>query len=102
MIECLVTLARNYDRTVICTIHQPRSNIFALFDQLVLLANGHMVYSGEASKCQTYFESIGHKCPPGFNIADYLGNILFKFNYSLNQLNIYIVIIISWLNHVCC
>jgi ABC-type multidrug transport system ATPase subunit len=73
VVECLVTLARNYNRTVICTIHQPRSNIFALFDQLVLLANGHMVYSGEVSKCHTYFESIGHKCPPGFNIADYLG-----------------------------
>ncbi|CAB4384530.1 hypothetical protein RhiirA5_476344 [Rhizophagus irregularis] len=72
VVECLVTLARNYNRTVICTIHQPRSNIFALFDQLVLLANGHMVYSGEVSKCHTYFESIGHKCPPGFNIADYL------------------------------
>lgn len=39
----------------------------------MLLANGHMVYSGEVSKCHTYFESIGHKCPPGFNIADYLG-----------------------------
>ncbi|CAG8596413.1 4749_t:CDS:10 [Funneliformis mosseae] len=72
VVECLVTLARNYNRTVICTIHQPRSNIFALFDQLVLLAKGHMVYSGEASKCQSYFENIGHKCPPGFNIADYL------------------------------
>ncbi|CAG8460707.1 452_t:CDS:10 [Dentiscutata erythropus] len=72
VIECLVTLAREYHRTVICTIHQPRSNIFALFDQLLLLGNGHMIYSGEANKCQSYFESIGHKCPPGFNLADYL------------------------------
>ncbi|KAF0392430.1 ABC transporter [Gigaspora margarita] len=72
VVESLVTLARDYRRTVICTIHQPRSNIFALFDQLLLLGNGHMIYSGEASRCQSYFESIGHKCPPGFNIADYL------------------------------
>ncbi|CAG8818918.1 21149_t:CDS:2, partial [Gigaspora rosea] len=72
VVESLVTLARDYRRTVICTIHQPRSNIFALFDQLLLLGNGHMIYSGEANKCQSYFESIGHKCPPGFNLADYL------------------------------
>ncbi|CAG8724101.1 14882_t:CDS:2, partial [Acaulospora morrowiae] len=72
VIECLVTLARNYNRTVVFTIHQPRSNIFALFNQLVLLANGYVVYSGDASKCQSYFEKIGHKCPPGFNIADFL------------------------------
>lgn len=72
VIECLVTLARNYNRTVIFTIHQPRSNIFALFDQLLLLAAGYMVYSGEAGEVQSYFEQVGHPCPPGFNVADYL------------------------------
>ncbi|KAG5731018.1 putative ATP-dependent permease, partial [Termitomyces sp. T112] len=72
VVESLVSLARNYNRTVIFTIHQPRSNIVALFDQLVLLASGKLVYSGEFSKCQDYFASIGRPCPPGFNIADYL------------------------------
>jgi ABC-2 type transporter len=68
----LVSLARNYNRTVVFTIHQPRSNIVALFDQLILLAQGRLVYSGEFAKCQPYFDSIGQHCPPGFNIADYL------------------------------
>ncbi|ESK86895.1 abc transporter [Moniliophthora roreri MCA 2997] len=72
VVDCLVTLARDYNRTVVFTIHQPRSNIVALFDQLVLLAMGKTVYSGEFSKCQDYFASIGRPCPPGFNIADYL------------------------------
>ncbi|KAK7027255.1 FAD-dependent urate hydroxylase [Paramarasmius palmivorus] len=72
VVECLVSLARDYNRTVIFTIHQPRSNIVALFDQLVLLAMGKTVYSGEFSKCQDYLASIGRPCPPGFNIADYL------------------------------
>jgi len=72
VIECLVTLAKTYKRTVIFTIHQPRSNIVALFDQLVLLAKGKTVYAGEFALCQNYFDSIGYACPPGFNIADYL------------------------------
>jgi ABC-type multidrug transport system ATPase subunit/ABC-type multidrug transport system permease subunit len=72
VIECLVTLAKTYKRTVIFTIHQPRSNIVALFDQLILLAKGKTVYSGEFSQCQHYFDHIGYSCPPGFNIADYL------------------------------
>ena len=72
VIECLVTLVKNYNRTVVFTIHQPRSNIVALFDQLILLAQGKTVYSGPFGKCQTYFDSIGYTCPPGFNIADYL------------------------------
>lgn len=72
VIECLVTLAKSYNRTVIFTIHQPRSNIVALFDQLVLLAKGRVVYSGPFSACQQYFDKIGYSCPAGFNIADYL------------------------------
>ncbi|CED84267.1 Transporter, ABC superfamily (Breast cancer resistance protein) [Phaffia rhodozyma] len=72
VIESLVTLAKDYNRTVIFTIHQPRSNIVALFDRLVLLAKGRVVYSGEYARCQEYFESLGHPCPPGFNIADFL------------------------------
>ncbi|KAF8625236.1 hypothetical protein AX17_006902, partial [Amanita inopinata Kibby_2008] len=72
VVDSLVSLARNYNRTVIFTIHQPRSNIVALFDQLILLATGKLVYSGEFSRCQAYFQSIGEPCPPGFNIADFL------------------------------
>jgi ABC-type multidrug transport system ATPase subunit/ABC-type multidrug transport system permease subunit len=72
VIECLVTLAKTYKRTVIFTIHQPRSNIVALFDRLLLLAKGKTVYSGEFAQCQDYFDHIGYNCPPGFNIADYL------------------------------
>lgn len=72
VVECLVTLVKTYNRTVVFTIHQPRSNIVALFDQLLLLAHGQTVYSGPFKDCQSYFDSIGYSCPPGFNIADYL------------------------------
>ncbi|KAK7525409.1 ATP-binding cassette sub-family G member 2 [Phyllosticta citriasiana] len=72
VIECLVNLVKNYNRTVVFTIHQPRSNIVALFDQLILLAKGRTVYSGPFANCQSYFDTIGYTCPPGFNIADYL------------------------------
>ncbi|KAI9700921.1 MAG: hypothetical protein M1820_006682 [Bogoriella megaspora] len=72
VVECLVNLVKSYNRTVVFTIHQPRSNIVALFDQLVLLAKGRTVYSGPLNSCQSYFDHIGYTCPPGFNIADYL------------------------------
>ncbi|KAK2749926.1 hypothetical protein FQN57_005343 [Myotisia sp. PD_48] len=72
VVECLVNLAKTYNRTVIFTIHQPRSNIVALFDQLVLLAKGKTVFAGPFSSCQGYFDQIGYSCPLGFNIADYL------------------------------
>jgi len=72
VIQSLSTLAKNYNRTVVFTIHQPRSNIVALFDHLLLLAKGRAVYSGPMSKCQDYFSNIGYPCPAGYNIADFL------------------------------
>ncbi|THH33239.1 hypothetical protein EUX98_g1004 [Antrodiella citrinella] len=72
VVESLVNLARDYNRTVVFTIHQPRSNIVSLFDQILLLAQGKLIYAGESSRCHEYLEKIGHPCPPGFNLADYL------------------------------
>jgi ABC-type multidrug transport system ATPase subunit/ABC-type multidrug transport system permease subunit len=75
VIQCLVRLAKVYDRTIIFTIHQPRSNIVSLFDKLLLLSDGDVIYSGEMSDCSKYFSSIGYNCPNGYNIADYLIDI---------------------------
>lgn len=81
----MVTLAKTYNRTVIFTIHQPRSNIVALFDRLILLAQGRTVYSGPFSSCQQYFDNSGYSCPPGFNIADYLVDLTMHASVSLTQ-----------------
>lgn len=78
VIECLVNLVKNYNRTVVFTIHQPRSNIVALFDQLVLLAQGKMVYSGPQAEAAQYFDSIGYPCPQGYNFADYVVDLTMK------------------------
>ncbi|GAA5925630.1 hypothetical protein JCM3775_001459 [Rhodotorula graminis] len=85
VVESLVQLARTYKRTVVFTIHQPQSNIVALFDKLVLLARGRVVYSGKADESQSYFESIGCACPPGFNIADYLIDITAQKEKNLSS-----------------
>lgn len=71
VVESLVSLAQNYKRTIVFTIHQPRSNIITLFDHIVLLAKGHTIYAGPETQTQDYFSQIGYTCPPGFNIGDY-------------------------------
>ncbi|KAH7097388.1 hypothetical protein BKA62DRAFT_716527 [Auriculariales sp. MPI-PUGE-AT-0066] len=72
VVQCLHRLAREFKRTVVFTIHQPRSNIVSLFDQLLVLTKGRVVYSGDMAKCQPFFADAGYSCPAGFNIADYL------------------------------
>ncbi|KAF2007261.1 hypothetical protein P154DRAFT_479984 [Amniculicola lignicola CBS 123094] len=87
VVECLVNLVKNYHRTVVFTIHQPRSNIVALFDQLILLAKGRTVFSGPFESCQAYFDNIGYTCPPGFNIADYLVDLTMHASASRHILD---------------
>lgn len=69
---CLAALARRDGLTVIMTIHQPRSSIFRLFDALVLLARGHMLYNGPAAEAVAHFGALLTPCPAEFNPADYL------------------------------
>ncbi|KAJ2855634.1 (ABC) transporter, partial [Coemansia erecta] len=71
VMDTLSRLARRYSRTVICTIHQPRTDIFSMFDQLIVLAAGQMCYSGPAENIADYLASIGHPVPDGYNIADF-------------------------------
>ncbi|KAF9959246.1 hypothetical protein BGZ65_000678 [Modicella reniformis] len=86
VVECLVTLARTYHRTVVCTVHQPRSNIFARFDQLILLAKGELIYSGETRLLNTHLRGLGHPCPEGFNMADYMLDLTMYSGRSTNRI----------------
>lgn len=72
VMECLTQLAQNYHRTVVLSIHQPRSNIVSLFDKLLLLAKGKLVYFGQLDDCARFFADAGYPCPSGYNVADYL------------------------------
>lgn len=62
--------------TVVSSIHQPRSSIFAMFDDLILLSEGQLLYSGAASDALPYFEELGHKCPQHYNPAEFLADLI--------------------------
>ena len=63
-------------RTIIQTIHQPNSDIFEMFDRLMLLAKGKVIYFNKASMAVDYFTSINYKCPDLSNPADYFMSIM--------------------------
>ncbi|KAH3953539.1 hypothetical protein HBI56_026870 [Parastagonospora nodorum] len=71
VIKTLQNLARR-GRTIIVTIHQPRSEIFGLFDNVILLTRGSPAYAGSAKDCLPYFAQLGHEMPPFTNPAEYL------------------------------
>ncbi|KAK9169813.1 hypothetical protein Syun_001953 [Stephania yunnanensis] len=58
-------------RTIVCSIHQPSSEVFSEFDDLFLLSGGQTVYFGEAKKAVQFFAEAGFPCPSRRNPSDH-------------------------------
>lgn len=62
-------------RTVVCTIHQPRADIWSVFDNMVLLVTGgRAAYSGRADSVVDYFKDAGHVAPSFTNVPGKYNN----------------------------
>ncbi|KAF9958524.1 hypothetical protein BGZ65_001367 [Modicella reniformis] len=60
-------------RTIVCTIHQPRADIWHVFDNVVLLVTGGRVaYTGRTDNVVEYFQEAGYVAPPFTNVADFI------------------------------
>jgi len=62
--------------TILCTIHQPSSDIFRLFDKLTLLVQGSVAFTGVAQESMGHFEALGHPCPVDSNPTDFFMSLL--------------------------
>ncbi|KAI3386317.1 hypothetical protein SNEBB_004313 [Seison nebaliae] len=72
IIHSLQLLAKQ-GMTIICTIHQPSSETFNMFDKLMLLAKGRVLYFGNAHEGTNFFSKIYNvQCPNNYNPADFL------------------------------
>ncbi|KAK3733469.1 hypothetical protein QZH41_001786 [Actinostola sp. cb2023] len=63
-------------RTIVCTIHQPSSEVYAMFSSVMLMAEGRVAFLGSSSKAISYFDELGFTCPSNFNPADYFIQLL--------------------------
>ena len=76
LVKTLKYLA-NTGRTIITTIHQPRSDIFFLFDRITLLSRGSIAYTGPTNECLSWFDGLlPGGLRPHVNPADYLIDIV--------------------------
>ncbi|RLN78498.1 hypothetical protein BBJ28_00006395 [Nothophytophthora sp. Chile5] len=66
------SLAKALHRTVVISLLQPSPEIFALFDNVLILNEGRMIYNGAREEAPGYFERLGFTCPPHRDVADFL------------------------------
>ncbi|KAJ8359684.1 hypothetical protein SKAU_G00162090 [Synaphobranchus kaupii] len=75
LVITLSRLARG-NRLVLLSVHQPRSDIFQLFDLVVLLSSGSAAYCGPARDMVPYFAALGHPCPRYCNPSDFYVDLI--------------------------
>ncbi|XP_038702837.1 pleiotropic drug resistance protein 3-like isoform X2 [Tripterygium wilfordii] len=76
VVACLQQLVHITDATVLASLLQPAPETFELFDDIILMAEGKIVYHGPRSCVLDFFEDCGFKCPDRKGVADFLQEVI--------------------------
>ena len=88
VIMLLKRIAAEKNIAVVCSIHQPRSSIWNIFDDILLLGpGGYVIYHGPRTEVLAYFAGIGHPCPADTNPAEFLIDLVSNVEPKKNQAN---------------
>lgn len=61
--------------TAVISLLQPAPETYDLFDDIILLSDGQIVYQGPREHVLQFFESMGFKCPERKGVADFLQEV---------------------------
>ena len=75
IVKCLRQLCHVMEATIFMSLLQPAPETFELFDDIVLLSEGQVVYHGPREHALEFFEGCGFKCPERKGIADFLQEV---------------------------
>ncbi|XP_010535889.1 PREDICTED: ABC transporter G family member 38 [Tarenaya hassleriana] len=76
IIKCIRQMIHVLNKTALVSLLQPPPETFDLFDDVILLAEGRIVYQGPRENVLEFFESMGFKCPARKGTADYLQEVI--------------------------
>ncbi|KAL3657710.1 hypothetical protein V7S43_017286 [Phytophthora oleae] len=66
------SVAQKFNKTVVIALLQPAPEVVALFDDILILNAGEVMYHGLMEDVVEYFASLGFECPSGRDVADFL------------------------------
>ncbi|XP_065851098.1 ABC transporter G family member 32 isoform X2 [Euphorbia lathyris] len=66
------------DGTAIISLLQPAPETYELFDDVILLCEGQIVYQGPRDSVLDFFSFVGFRCPERKNVADFLQEVTSK------------------------
>jgi ABC-type multidrug transport system ATPase subunit/ABC-type multidrug transport system permease subunit len=71
LVHTLRGLAHKEQVTIVATLHQPSRRMFDLFDDLLILDHGEVVYQGVAAELDAHFASLGFECAESMNPTEW-------------------------------
>ncbi|XP_051146776.1 pleiotropic drug resistance protein 3-like [Andrographis paniculata] len=72
----LQQLAHITDSTILVSLLQPAPETFDLFDEIILMGEGKIVYHGPRSDVLEFFRICGFRCPERKGVADFLQEVI--------------------------
>lgn len=75
IVTCLQQLVHITDVTALISLLQPAPETFDLFDDIILFAEGKIVYHGPRTDVLNFFEDCGFRCPERKGVADFLQEV---------------------------
>lgn len=72
LIKLLKNIATNENSTMLCTIHQPSSEVFFLFDSVIFMKDGRVFYQGPVPEIVPHFSKFDYHCPKNYNPSDFI------------------------------
>ncbi|KAM0918925.1 hypothetical protein ACQ4PT_008547 [Festuca glaucescens] len=78
VVRCIQQIVHLGEATVLVSLLQPAPEIFDLFDDVMLLSEGQIVYQGPREYVLEFFEKCGFRCPERKGAADFLQEVTSK------------------------
>ncbi|KAJ9190251.1 hypothetical protein P3X46_001475 [Hevea brasiliensis] len=78
IVRCMQQIVHLTKATAVMFLLQPDPETFELFDDVVLLSEGQIVYQDPREQVVPFFESCGFKCPERKGTADFLQEVTSK------------------------
>ena len=76
VVKCMQQIAHHTEATILVSLLQPDPETFNLFDDIILLSEGHAVYHAPIQHVLEFFEVNGFQCPQRKGVADFLQEVL--------------------------
>ncbi|KAF9593931.1 hypothetical protein IFM89_026174 [Coptis chinensis] len=75
IVKGLEHIIKVFQTTMVISLLQPAPETFNLFDDVILLCEGQIVYHGPRDSLLDFFEMMGFKCPERKGVADFLQEV---------------------------